>query len=137
MKKISLSLLLITTLLYTESDEVKSKLVLESESFELDHESTYGVTNSYSFFVAEHQIHADEYLVFYYESKVDFVIEDYTAENGFGPNAEKYATIIKANLGMDYDLKDHQKVSFEGSHFQDELHQQVESQVKIGYQYRF
>lgn len=137
MKKISLILLFVTTFLYAGSHDVKSKVVLDSENFELDHESTYGVTNNYSFFVAEHQIHADEYLVFYYGTKVGFLIEDYTAENGFGPNAEKFGTIVKANLGMDYDLKDYQKVSFEGSHSQDELHQQVESQVKIGYQYRF
>ncbi|MGB5965600.1 MAG: hypothetical protein WBF77_12800 [Sulfurimonadaceae bacterium] len=65
------------------------------------------------------------------------MIEDYTAKNGFGPNAEKYGTIIKANLRMDYDLKEYQKLSFEGSHSQNELHQQVESQVRIGYQYKF
>ena len=137
MRKIILTLLFVTALVYAESDDVTSKLVLDSENFELDHESIYGVTNSYSFFVAEHQIHADECLVFYYGTKIGFIIEDYTAENGFGPNSEKYGTIIKANLGMDYDLKSLQKLSFEGSHSQDELHKQTESQIRVGYQYRF
>ncbi|MEN8147809.1 MAG: hypothetical protein ABFR02_09350 [Campylobacterota bacterium] len=37
--------MLITTFLHAESDSVRSKLVLESENFALDHESAYGVTN--------------------------------------------------------------------------------------------
>ena len=137
MRKIILTLLFVTALVYAESDDVTSKLVLDSESFELDHESIYGVTNSYSFFVAEHQIHANDCLVFYYGTKIGFVIEDYTAKNGFGQNSEQYGTIIKANLGMDYDLKSFQKLSLEGSHVQDELHKQIESQIKVGYQYKF
>ena len=137
MKKIILLLLFFTVLLYAEPDKATSKLVLESESFELDHESVYGVTNSYSFFVAEHHIHADDSLLFYYGTKVGFVIEDHTASNGFGPNTENYGTIFKANLGIDYDLKSLQKLSFKGSHSQDELHDHAESQIKIGYHYKF
>lgn len=86
---------------------------------------------------AEHQVHTDDSLLFYYGTKVGFVIEDYTAENGFGQHTQKYGTILKANLGIDYDLKEYQKLSFEGSHSQDELHQLRESQVKVGYQYKF
>jgi len=137
MKKVSLILLFITTLLYAESDDITSKLVLDSESFELAHESVYGVTNSYSFLVAEHQIHAEGCLVFYYGTKVGFVIEDYTAANGFGPDAEKFGTIFEANLGMDYDIQKYQKLSLEGSRSQNEMHNQLDSQVKVGYQYKF
>ena len=137
MKKISLTLLFITTYLYAEPNDVKSKLVLESENFKLDHESAYGVTNSYAFFVAEHQIHADDCLVFYYGTKVGVVTEDYTAQNGFGPDAEKYSTVIKANLGVNYDLRDYQKLSLEGSRSQDDLHRQTESRLKFGYRYKF
>ena len=126
-----------TTLLSAESNDVSSKLVIESESFELDHESVYGVTTSYSFLVAEHQIHTDGCLLFYYGTKIGYVIEDYTAENGFGVNAEKHGAIIRANLGVEYDLKQYQKLSFEGSHSQSELFEQVESQITIGYQYKF
>ena len=125
------------TLLSAESNDVSSKLVLDSESFALNHESTYGVTTSYSFLVAEHQIHTDGCLLFYYGTKIGYVIEDYTAENGFGPDAEKHGAIIKANLGVEYDLKRYQKLSVEGSHSQNELFDQVQSQVKIGYQYKF
>jgi hypothetical protein len=89
MKKTSLLLLLITPLLYAEPEEITSNLVLESESFELDHQLEYGITNNYSFLIAEHQIHADRCLVFYYGTKVGFVIEDYTADNGFGPDTEQ------------------------------------------------
>lgn len=137
MKNAVLLFLLITTLLYAEPEEVTSNLVLESESFELDHESEYGITNSYSFLIAEHQIHADRCLVFYYGTKVGFVIEDYTSDNGFGPDTEQYGMIFRANMGMNYDLKESQMLSFEGSHSQDELHHQIESQVRIGYQYKF
>lgn len=137
MKNTALLLLLITTLLYAEPEEVTSNLVLESESFELDHKSAYGITNSYSFLTAEHQIHADRCLVFYYGTKIGFVIEDYTADNGFGVDAEQYGMIFRANMGINYDLKEAQLLSFEGSHSQDELHQQVESQVRLGYQYKF
>ena len=137
MKKISLILLFITTFSHAESDSTRSTIVLDSENFELDHESAYGVTNSYSLFIAEHQIHADDCLVFYYGTKVGVVIEDHTAENGFGPNAEKYGTIIKANLGVNYDLRDYQKLSFEGSHSQNDLYRQIESRLKLRYQYRF
>ena len=137
MKKASLFLLLITTLLYAEPEDVTSNLVLESESFALDHESEYGITNSYSFLIAEHQIHADRCLLFYYGTKVGFVIEDHTADNGFGPDTEQYGMIFRANMGINYDLKKFQKLSLEGSHSQDGLHQQVESLVQIGYQYKF
>ena len=137
MKKFSLLLLLAATFLHAESDSARSTIVLDSENFKLDHESAYGVTNSYSFFVAEHQIHADDCLLFYYGTKVGVVIEDHTAENGFGQNAEKYGTIIKANLGVDYDLKDYQKLSFEGSHSQNDLHRQIESRLNLRYHYRF
>jgi len=137
MKKNHLILLFITTLLYAESDDVKSKMILDSENFELDHESAYGITNNYSFFVAEHQIKTDDCLLFYYGTKVGFVAEDYTAENGFGQNAEKLGTIFKANFGMDYDIKKYQKLSFEGNNSKKELHQQLESLIKIGYLYNF
>jgi len=137
MKKISLILLLITTFLYAGSDEIASELLFESESFAHDHESVYGVTNSYSFLVARHQIRADDCLIFYYGTKVGFVIGDYTAENGFGPHIDNFSTIINANLGIDYDLKTHQKVSFEGSRSQDEYNGHVESYVKVGYRYKF
>ncbi|MGB5965601.1 MAG: hypothetical protein WBF77_12805 [Sulfurimonadaceae bacterium] len=40
MKKLSLILLLLTTILYAEKSDIISKLTLDSESFELDHEST-------------------------------------------------------------------------------------------------
>lgn len=137
MKKTSLLLLLITPLLYAEPEEITSNLVLESESLELDHQLEYGITNNYSFLIAEHQIHADRCLVFYYGTKVGFVIEDYTADNGFGPDTEQYGMIYSANMGINYDLQESQTLSFEGSHSQDELHHQVESLVRIGYLYKF
>lgn len=137
MKKITQILLFFTVILYAGPDDITSKLVLESESFDLDHESSYGVTNSYSFFVAEHQIHAEGCLVFYYGTKIGFVSEDYTAENGFGPYAEKFGTIIEANLGMNYDIQKYQKLSLEGVRSQNELHNQLDSLIKVGYQYKF
>jgi hypothetical protein len=137
LKKLLLILLFISTFLYAESDYVSTNLVLESESFELDHESAYGVTNSYTLLIAEHQIHANQHVVFYYGTKVGFIMEECTAANGFGPSAEKFGTILKTNLGMDYDIKVYQKLSFEGSHSQNEIYRQIENQVKIAYQYEF
>ncbi len=137
MKKILLILLLLTTFLHGGSDEIESELLFTSESFVHDHESAYGVTNSYSFLVAKHQIRADHCLLFYYGTKVGFVKGDYTAENGYGPQIDSFATIINTNLGLDYDLKASQKLSFEGSRSQDEYTGHVESYVKVGYRYRF
>ncbi len=137
MKNIFLILLFVTTLFSADSEEATSKLVLDSESFVLDHESAYGVTNTYSFLMAEHQIHADRCLVFYYGTKIGFVIEDYTAENGFGQEAIEHGTIIEANLGVDYQIEKYQTLSFEGVHSQNELQNQIESQITVGYQYKF
>ena len=137
MKNVFLLLLSVTTLFSADSKEVTSKLVLDSESFVLDHESAYGITNTYSFLVAEHQIHADRCFVFYYGTKVGFVIEDYTAENGFGQDAAEHGAFIEANLGVDYQIKKYQTLSFEGSHTQNELQNQIGSQVTVGYHYKF
>ncbi len=137
MKKVLSLLFFMTTLLNAQSDEAKSKFLIESESIELAHKSAYGVTDSYSFLTAEQQFHADEDLLFYYGTKVGFITEDYTAENGFGPDTESFGTAIEANVGVNYTLKDFQHITFEGNHLQDALHQQEENKVKIGYQYKF
>ena len=137
MKNVFFLLLFVTTLFSADAEKANSKLVLDSESFILDHESAYGVTNTYSFLMAEHQIHADRCLVFYYGTKIGFVIEDYTAENGFGQDAAEHGTFIEANLGVDYQIKKYQTLSFEGSHTQNELQNQIGSQVTVGYQYKF
>jgi len=95
------------------------------------------VTNCYSFLVAEHKIQAFDHLLFYYGTHLGYVIEDYTAENGFGPVAQEFGMVLQANIGMDYQFKTSQKLSFQGSHSQDELRQVEESIFKFGYEYKF
>lgn len=135
--KIISFLIICGTLLYAESDNVRSTLVFDNKSYDRDHESAYGVTNSYTFLVAKHQIHADNCLEFYYGTMLGLVFENYTADNGFGQDTQQYGKVLKANIGVNYDLQKFQKLSFEGSHAQDELHQQASSQVKLQYQYTF
>ncbi len=137
MKKFSLILLLLTTFLYAETDNVTSKLFLDSESFELDHESAYGVTNSYSFLVMEHHIQTESALVLHYGTRVGVVFEDYTATNGFGPNSDQYGTIIEANLGFDYDIQEYQTLSFKGSRSQNDLEHLIGTQLRVMYEYKF
>ena len=131
--KIISFLIICTAFLYAESNNLGPTLVFDSKSFDRDHESAYGVTNSYTFLVAEYQLHTDKSLNFYYGTMLGLVYESYTAENGFGQDAEQYG----ANIGVNYDLQQYQQLSFEGSHSQDELHQQINSQFKLQYQYTF
>ncbi len=134
MKKVSL-LLLMTIALYAEN--MRSELVFDSESFECEHESAYGVTNNYSFFVAKHQINSDGPVILHYGTKVGLITEGYTADNGFGQAAENYGPVFEANIGLDYDLHNVQKLSFEGSRAKDDLHQQIENQIVVSYRYNF
>ena len=95
------------------------------------------MTNSYAFLVAEHQFHADRDLLLYYGTKIGFVAEDYTAENGFGPDTESVGTVLEANIGLNYSSEDVKHITLEGNRIQDALHQESESRFKIGYQYKF
>lgn len=137
MKKVLSLLFLMSTLLNAQSDEGKSTFRIESKNIEMEHKSAYGVTDNYAFLSAEHQLKADEDLLFYFGTKVGFIAEDYAAENGFGPDIESFGTALEANIGVNYTLKDLQHISFEGKHLQDALHQQRENKVKIAYQYSF
>ncbi len=137
MKKVLSILILLSALLNAQSDEVKSTFRIESENIEMEHKSAYGVTDSFAFLTAEHQLQADENLLFYYGTKVGFIAEDYAAENGFGPDIERFGTALEANVGLNYTLKDFKHITLEGNHLQDALHQQRENKVKIAYQYDF
>ncbi|WP_345977631.1 hypothetical protein [Sulfurimonas sp. HSL3-7] len=137
MKKVLFLLFLISTLLNAQSDTAKSTFLIESESMDIEHKSTYGVTDSYSFLIAAHQFQPDDDLLFYIGTKLGFIAEEYTAENGFGPDTESFGTAIEANIGLNYALKDFQHITLEGNHLQDALHQQKENKVTIAYQYDF
>ena len=137
MKKVLSLLFLMSTLLKAQSNQANSTFRIDSENIEMKHKSAYGVTDSYAFLSAEHQLQADEDLLFYFGTKVGFIAEDYAAENGFGPDIESFGTALEANVGLNYTLKDFQHISFEGKHLQDALHQQRENKVKIAYQYSF
>ena len=137
MQKFIYPLIFIALFLHADSSNIKSEFVLEGESVERANESQYGVTNCYSFLVAEHKIHAFDHLLFYYGTHLGYVIEDYTAENGFGPVTQEFGMVFQANVGMDYQFKESQKLSFQGSHSQDELRHLEESIVKFGYEYKF
>ncbi|MCJ7764753.1 MAG: hypothetical protein MUP09_02310 [Thiovulaceae bacterium] len=137
MQKVFYIFFFIATFLYGQSDKLGSHLVIESESLAVKHESAYGATNSYSFLVAEHQLKADRHLLLYYGTKVGFVSEACTGENGFVPGAKSLGTVIEANIGMHYSLKNFRHISLEGNHIQDAHLQQTQRQFKIGYHYRF
>ena len=137
MKKIIFLLLFLTATLSAQGDDVQSNLVIEGESYTLNHELQYGLSNSYSFLVAEHQIHAEGCLLFYYGTKVGLVFEDYASPNGFGPTPDQYGIIIKANAGIKYSITDYQQLSFEGSHTQEQIHHDPQSKVNIAYNYSF
>jgi len=127
----------VSALLHAESKQTASSLVIESDTKEVDHESAYGVTNSYAFLVAGHQIQADESLQLYYGTKVGVVTESYTADNGFGPDAENAATVLEVDMGLEYALKDLEHLTLEGSRQQNSLYQHRENQVIIGYHHKF
>jgi len=129
--------LFVSGLLYAESDQTASSLVIESDTKEVDHESVFGVTNNYTYLVAGHQIHADESLQLYYGTKLGVVTESYTAENGYGPDTENAATVLELDMGLQYALKDLEHLTLEGSRQQNALHQQRENLITIGYQHKF
>ncbi len=136
MKFITLFLLMITFALHADS-QLKSDVVIENESYALQHEFAYGVSNNYSLLSIEHQIQAENDLIFHYGTCVGLIVEDYTAQNGFGPNADEMGLIIEANLGVDYILQDYQTLSLEGSHSQNQLIDVAEQQIQFNYQYKF
>jgi len=137
MKKVLFLFAFFTTLVHAESSEAVSHFAIESESMEINHESVYGVTNSYSFITAEHQLYSDSQLLFYYGTKFGIVTEDHTAENGFGPETDNFGTVVEANMGLHYNLKEYQHLTLEGSRTQDDLHQQSESRLNMSYRYKF
>lgn len=137
MKKLIFLLLFLTATLSAQGDDVQSELVIEGEYYTRDHELQYGLSNNYSFLVAEHQIRAEGCLLFYYGTKIGLVIEDYAAANGFGPTPDQYGVIIKANAGVKYNMTDYQQLSFEGSHTQEQLQHDPQSKVNIAYNYSF
>ena len=141
MKTITLFLLLFASLLYAEPHAGDSQMLFESESFTQKHQSTYGVSNNYALVVAQHQIYADSCLFFYYGTKVGLVIEDYVADNGFGPESEQYGLIYKADAGISYkpdsDYASNGTLTLEGSHTVNELEQQRESLINFAYRYQF
>jgi hypothetical protein len=130
-------LLFLFGLLHAQSDQTASSLIIESDTREVDHESAYGVTNSYTYLVAGHQIQADDSLQLYYGTKVGVVSESYTAENGFGQDAENAATVLEIDMGLHYALEDLEQLTLQGSRLQNTLHEQQENRVEIGYQYKF
>ncbi len=131
-------IIFITSILYAETDNVESAFILESESFELDHKSIYGVTSNYSFLVAQHEIIADNNtFLFYYGTKIGFVTEDFTATNGFGPALDEFALVFKANMGFDFDINKFQVITLEGSHIEESLRNGTEDLVTIGYKLKF
>ena len=132
----TLFLLLFTLSLHADPS-IKSAIVLDNESYALKHESTYGVTNNYAVVHLEHQIKAQDYLLLHYGTRLGLVIEDYTAENGFGPDAEAYGFVMQANIGMDYLLQNYQTLSLEGTHSQNQILSDAQSQVKLKYQLKF
>jgi hypothetical protein len=116
---------------------IKSDVVVEKESYTLVHESTYGVTNSYSLLIIEHHIESDNALLFHYGTCVGLIFEEHTAQNGFGPTADEYGLMIEANLGVDYKLKNHQTLSLKGTRSQNQLLDAMESRVQFKYFYQF
>jgi len=132
-----LLLLLFISSLYAEPAHVTSKLIIDNESYEQKHESIYGVKNSYTFVVTQHQIEADDNFLFYYGTKVGLVTESYAAENGFGPEVTDYDLVFTTNLGFNFDLNQFEMISLEGSHIQGGLNRNNESQVLFNYQIKF
>ena len=130
-------LILFTSLLHAEPTHVTSKLIIDNESYEHNHESIYGVKNSYVFVVTQHQIEADDNFLFYYGTKVGVVTESYAAENGFGPEVTDYDLLFTTNFGFDFDLNQFEMISLEGSHMQGGLNKNSESQVLFNYQIKF
>ena len=141
MKTILLFSTLITSLLYADPSAGDTEMIIEGEQFTQEHQSTYGVSNNYALVVAEHHIYATSGLFFYYGTKVGLVIEDHTAKNGFGPNAELYGLVYKADAGISYHVDNYYTLNgtfkLEGSHAVNELAQQEESLLNLGYQYKF
>ena len=129
--------ILLSTQLLQADPSIKSDIVLDNESYALKHESTYGVTNNYSTVSIEHQIRTANSFLIHYGTCVGVVIEDYAADNGFGPNAEAYGLMMQANIGVEYKLHDSQTLSFEGLLSQNQIINEAESQAKFRYQYRF
>ena len=136
MRLLTLFILLLTLSLYADPS-VESNIVLDQESYSHAHESVYGVTNNYAVVSVAHQIKADGCLLFYYGTRLGLVMEDYAAQNGFGPDAEAYGLVMQANVGVDYLLQDYQTLSFEGSHSENKMIHDAESQVKFQYQLEF
>ncbi len=85
----------------------------------------------------EHQIHTDNALTLHYGTRLGVIFEDYTAANGFGPSSDQYGAVFEANLGLDYDIKRYQTLSLEGVRSQNELYNQIGSQVRFMYECRF
>jgi len=137
MKKTLLTLLLLTTILFAQEKTLSSTLVIDGEHYSRDHESVYGVCNTYAFLVAEHQIQRDSTLLFYYGTKVGIVSEGYSARNGFGPEVDALGIILKANIGLTYKIEKYEQLSVESSHIDDLLHEQVDSRLKVSYNYYF
>ena len=131
-------LLLITLTLSLQADpSLKSNIVLENESYTLEHESTYGITNNYSLVSIEHHIKAANSLTFYYGTCLGFVTEDYTADNGFGPEAEEFGLVMETSIGIDYNFENYQSISLEGSHSQNKMLHDNENSTQVKYQYKF
>jgi len=135
--KLSILFLLLFTLSLHADPSLKSALVLDNENYALKHESTYGVTNNYAVVHVEHQIKAKDYLLFHYGTRFGLVIEDYTAENGFGPNAEAYGFVMQASVGMDYILQGYQTISLEGIHSKNQIVSNAQSKIRFKYQFKF
>lgn len=68
---------------------------------------------------------------------IGVVFENYTAGNGFGQETQQYGAVLKANIGIKYNLQGLQQLSFEGSHAENQLHQQVSKHLKRQYEYSF
>jgi len=136
MKILTIFLLLFAISLHADHS-VKSDIVLEKESYTLEHESTYGVANNYSMLSIEHQIETNSAILFHYGTCVGLIFEDYTAQNGFGPSADDYGLIIEANIGVDYQLENYQTLSLEGTRSQNQILDAMESRLQFNYLYKF
>jgi len=136
MRLLTLMLFIFTLSLHADST-LQSDVVIEKESYALEHEFIYGVTNNYSLLSIEHQILAQGALLFHYGTCVGVVVEDYTATNGFGPNADEFGLVLEANVGLDYRLKEYQTITFECTHSEKKILDEAESRVNFRYQYKF
>jgi len=141
MKAIFIFIFFLANILHAEPIAGESQVVLKSESFTQKHQSSYGIADNYALVVAQHQIYADSCLFFYYGTKVGIVLEDYAAENGFGPKPDQYGFLYKADAGISYKLGKYYTVkgvlNLEGSRIINELNHFSESMIHLGYRYRF